>query len=441
MTTTPERSSAAGLPPGYRMTELDPADRTLIESVASWAFATAGRPEEDAIRPFPLEQGRIVGIWSDGEPPRPSAGPGQERAPELAALHASYAFPTFGVPGATLPAAGLTWVSVHPQHRRRRLASAMVRAHLERTAGRGEALSALFTSEPGIYGQFGYGRAAHHVTLVLPRRPILRPVGRGQELTVRVEAAGHDRHGDVVGKVHSASRRPGWARRTTPALAAAVFADLPSQRDGAEPLRIASVWDASGEPRAYALFARRSRWTRWGVSEGTASVREATALDGAAAHVLWSFLTDLDLIASVETPMLAPDDPLLTLLVNTRNVDLRMEDNVWVRLVDLPRALTGRSYACGVEVVLEVTDELLPANAGRWRLSGSVTSGASTLTPTTEDADLALDIRELGTAYLGGVTLGSLAAAGLVEERTPGALAAASTAFGWPEAPVCNWLF
>jgi predicted acetyltransferase len=90
-------------------------------------------------------------------------------------------------------------------------------------------------------------------------------------------------------------------------------------------------------------------------------------------------------------------------------------------------------------VVLEVGDALLPVNAGRWRLRGGP-DGAE-VARVDHAPDLALDVRELGSAYLGGVTLGALAGAGLVREHTPGAVARASTAFGWPVAPVCGWVF
>jgi hypothetical protein len=60
---------------------------------------------------------------------------------------------------------------------------------------------------------------------------------------------------------------------------------------------------------------------------------------------------------------------------------------------------------------------------------------------TDDEADLVLDVRELGAAYLGGSTLTALAGAGLVAERRPGALEAAARAFAWPVAPVCGWGF
>jgi len=120
-----------------------------------------------------------------------------------------------------------------------------------------------------------------------------------------------------------------------------------------------------------------------------------------------------------------------------------MSDGVWARVIDLPRAVTSRAYSCAVDVVLEVTDSLLPANAGRWRLRVPAAGTASGVTceRTSGPAAVALDVRELGAAYLGGTRLGSLAAAGLVTEHVPGALAPLSAAMTWDPAPWCPVIF
>ena len=174
-------------------------------------------------------------------------------------------------------------------------------------------------------------------------------------------------------------------------------------------------------------------------------MREAIALDAASTHRLWSFLLDLDLTATVEGPMLPVDDSLLLLLENPRAVVPKVNDNLWVRILDLPVALAGRRYAAPVDVVLDVTDTRLTANAGRWRLTTGTRQddGAypAEVTRTDDPADLRLDVRELGAAYLGGRSLAALARAGLVAEVTPGALQPAAAAFLWSVAPMCNYVW
>lgn len=408
--------------PGYDMVDLDVvADREAIWDLDQWAFASALSAETIDGLAFPLEPGRTVGIRRDGE---------------LTALHASYAF-RMGVPGGELPTAGLTWVGVHPGHRRKGLATAMLRTHLQRTAEREEPLSALWAAEPEIYGRFGYGAAATHVTATLERRVALREVPGADSLTCRLERLDLARHRDIVAEVMGRSNRPGRIVPSSEALIANLLFDVPEYRDGAEKKLIAIVADDSGTPLAFAFFRRKEESHG---SRGVVQVTLAETLTPAAAHVLWTTLTDLDLMGTVTTPKLAPDDPLFGQLVNVRTARVTCSDNIWVRLVDLPRALCGRLYSTPVNVVLEVTDALLPSNEGRWRLE-SDGRGFTGVAPTTDPADIALDTRELATAYLGGASLYALGNAGLVRELTPGALAAASTAFAWPEAPVCTWIF
>jgi len=76
---------------------------------------------------------------------------------------------------------------------------------------------------------------------------------------------------------------------------------------------------------------------------------------------------------------------------------------------------------------------MLPDNTGNWLLTGD--AGSASCTRTDRPADLDCDLGALGAAYLGGASLGTLAAAGRVRELVPGTLAPASAAFGWHRAP------
>jgi predicted acetyltransferase len=101
-------------------------------------------------------------------------------------------------------------------------------------------------------------------------------------------------------------------------------------------------------------------------------------------------------------------------------------DALWIRLVDVPRALTARGYAHDIDEVFELTDALCPWNAGRWRLT--VSGSDVRCEPTTDPPGVGLDVRDLATAYLGGPSLAAIAAAGLVVEHRRGAVANLSTA-------------
>ena len=84
---------------------------------------------------------------------------------------------TLAVPGTggglrRVACSGLTWVGVHPDHRRQGVLTAMLRDHFEQVhAEPGTHVSALHASEPAIYGRHGYGLASLElVGQPVPRR-------------------------------------------------------------------------------------------------------------------------------------------------------------------------------------------------------------------------------------------------------------------------------
>jgi len=412
------------LPAGYRTVEVPAERRAEFRSTDQLAFAGIPDPEIEKLLPFPIPQDRAMAVEGpDGA---------------FAAVHGSYDF-VMPVPGGEVACSGLTWVAVRPDHRRRGLMTSMVRTHVERSLDRGEPVSALFAAEAAIYGRFGYGSACDDVRLTLPRRAPLRPVAGADELAVHLERLDPARHEALVEDLHvrAGAGRPGWMPRATPPLRARTVADPPAWRDGFEPLLLATVRDGR-EVRGLAVFARKDSWVETG-PDYTVKVRQASAVDAAAAHRLWSFLLDLDLTSTVETPMLPVDDALLHLVVIPRPARRRTADNLWVRLLDLPAALTARRYAGPADVVLDVTDTLLPDNAGRWRLVVDA-SGAAEVTRTDAAADVRLDVRELGALYLGGRSATALAGAGLVHGERK-ALDRLTATMGSSLAPVCPWVF
>src|SRR4051794_3594635 len=94
-----------------------------------------------------------------------------------------------------------------------------------------------------------------------------------------------------------------------------------------------------------------------------------------------------------------------------------------------------RRYPTPINLVFEVRDPFCPWNDGRWHLTGH--PAGSFCEPTDRDPDLVVDVAALGAAYLGGVSLATLQAAGRVTECSPGAVTLAATAFGWPAPPWC----
>jgi predicted acetyltransferase len=219
-----------------------------------------------------------------------------------------------------------------------------------------------------------------------------------------------------------------------------VLHDESQERAETGQLRCLLAEDATGV-RGYAVYVTRERWNdAAGLPDCPLMIRELMAADPAASAALWHNLLDRDLVTSVTADLRSANDPVLFQLLDMRRARMRVADGIWVRIIDLPAALSRRAYSCSVDVVLEATDALLPANAGRWRLRADG-YGSAACERTDEAADLAIDVRELGAAYLGGTRLGTLAAAGLIRELRPGALARLSAAMTWDPVPWCPQIF
>src|SRR5947199_288902 len=106
------------------------------------------------------------------------------------------------------------------------------------------------------------------------------------------------------------------------------------------------------------------------------------------------------------------------------------------RRLSHPRRSRARRYRVADRLVLDVVDAFLPENEGRYELDAG--PDGARCRRSNAGPDLRLSVAELGCAYLGGVSLTSLAAAGRIEERSAGALNRADLLFGSDPPPWCS---
>jgi len=374
--------------------------------------------EERALWRELTETDRSIGVW-DGE--------------ECVGTAGAFSFRLTVPGGASVPAAGVTMVSVAATHRRRGLLTSMMRRQLDDVRSWGEPLAVLTASEPVIYGRFGYGIGTYHVNAEIDTTRVHLTVPPGTD-DVRLR---YVRPAEVLGACEAVyarlvAGRPGMVARI-PGWERLWLLDQESERGGASPLQCVLA-ERDGEVVGFARFRVKRDWDPEG-PKGTVITQDVSALDPAAHAALWRFLFGIDLTAKVSARGRPVDEPWQHLVSDIRRCSLRVRDSLHVRLVEVGAALQARTYQAPVDVVLEVEDAFCPWNEGRWRLTGDA-KGAS-CERTADVADLSLSVRELGSAYLGGVPLASLAAAGRVRELRQGALTEATLAFGSPTAP---WL-
>ncbi|WP_369137264.1 GNAT family N-acetyltransferase [Modestobacter versicolor] len=340
------------------------------------------------------------------------------------------------VPGAVVPTAGVTWVTVSPTHRRRGLLTAIMRRQLDEVhaAGR-EPVAALWAAEGAIYGRYGFAPATWRGGWTgEAARLRLRPdadVGSG---TVRlVERAAFQ---PAAQALHEQVRRfvPGnmarderwWDRR---------LHDSPELSRGGPPRQHVLHTEADGTVTGYATYRLRAAWSATNDPEGTLTVEDVRALTPAAYAALWQYLVGHDLVQTVEAPNASADDPVRHLLADPRAWHSRPVDALWVRLVDVGAALSARRYPARLDMVVEVRDRFCDWNDGRWHVWGH--PAGAFCDRTDRDPDLVMDVEALSAVYLGGESLAALQGAGRVTEISPGAVTQAATAFRWPVAPWC----
>jgi predicted acetyltransferase len=331
--------------------------------------------------------------------------------------------------GGELPCPGVTWVGVLPTHRRRGVLTAMMRFQLDDIRRRGEPLAALWASESLIYGRFGYGISAPVHELGAARSRFAFRDDPGPEgslrLVTREEAA--ELFPPVYERIRS--QRAGMLSRSKEwwwEQSLYVGAGPP----GTGP-RSFVVYERDGRAEGYAYYRIRTKWED-GAPQGSVAVIQALGETPTATRELWRFLFGVDLTERVETQILDPAAGLWLGVVDPRRLQIKLSDGLWLRLVDVEAALRARSWPSDDALVLEVNDAFCPWNDGFYRTGEGRVASAP---------DLVLSAADLASAYLGGVDVFALAAAGRIEERTAGAVARADALFRTPLPPFCPEVF
>ena len=336
------------------------------------------------------------------------------------------------VPGAVLPAAGVTVVGVQPTHRRQGALRRMMRMQLDDVHRRGEPLAVLWASEASIYQRFGYGLASLRAGVRLDRhRNAFR---QPHAFSGQIRMVTEDEARAVFPPVYDAVRptRAGFFTHTPAFWNSEVFHFPPEWRRGrGVPFYV--VHDVGGTIDGYARYAIREG------DDSEVSVLDLMAANPAAHLDLWRYLADIDLMARVESWNVAVDDPILLAILEPRKLEMKLGDALWLRIVDVSSSLAARRYRSDGKVVLELADEFCPWNDGRWSLR--VENGVPFVAPTTDAPDFACDITDLAAAYLGAFSFAQLAGAARVSEVAPGGVARADGLFRTDRAPWCPRVF
>ncbi|MCZ9883589.1 GNAT family N-acetyltransferase [Arthrobacter sp. B2a2-09] len=366
---------------------------------------------------YQADNRELTGVYVNDEPP-------------LHALNPGFPVATFGTLenmlnvgfGQELPTRQITAVTVRGTHRRHGILRGMMTADLADAKDDGLAMAALTASEASIYGRFGFGVATFERSIKVDTGPKFRirheSVGRVEIADPRVllelapevfERVHHRTPGSIV-------RQDSYRHHVSGAM----------KRDGSEDkaIKCALHYGPDAAIDGYVSY----KFAGWDTKPYTVEIVDLVAVTDSAYLELWQFLGSLDLVEQVSWPEAPVEDPLAWALVDGRCVmssDYR--DMLWLRVLDVPAALSARRYGTDGRLVLEVRDALGFAD-GTWELTSD--GGVVTVSEAPGGGpDLTLDVTDLGSVYLGAVSPVILASAGRIREHTPGAALAAQHMF------------
>jgi predicted acetyltransferase len=331
--------------------------------------------------------------------------------------------------GATLPAAGVTAVSVRSTHRRRGVLRQMMERQLADVAERGEPFAVLTASESIIYGRFGYGLATQSWGWTMKTEGTV--LARPSTATGRVRLIEKDEAQKVLPGVRARAwrRHPGefdWVQPRWDSF----FNDPEHERDGMSPLWFAVHESTGGNADGFIVWRTKPGWDG-GLPNMEVRVVELYGDDDEIETALFEHVMSIDLVRTVSSWDRPVEDPLRWRLADSRRMQgKRVGDHLWLRVRDVERALSARQLGADDRIVIEVVDDVRPSTGGRF----AVEPGSCRRTDA--DAEVSMHIRDLGAIYLGGVSATTLARANRITGDAD-ALRRADRLFASSQTPWC----
>ena len=343
------------------------------------------------------------------------------------------------VPGpAIVPAARLMLTAVLPTHRGRGIYSEMMTRQFRDLRARGEPIAIGTTILPGILRRFDMQPST--AALEIEIEPGLGSRDGHIETSSTLQILAKDELPTFLPRIFDRHRRmqPGQVSRRDYFWRTWLL-DRELYRVGSSERFAILYRDEGAKEQGYLTYRldygllREQPITRF-------IVEDLVAVNDVALRALWEFCLAFDQAAVIAANNVPADDYLWWLVADRRSLRVTgVRDFLWLRLIDVPMALTARRYAIAGTFVFDVGDSLIPENTGRYQLEGGP-DGADCAS-TSRSADLSVTVGDLAAAYFGRTRFSTLARVGRVTEFTAGALGQLDRMFATRPTPwtVTDW--
>ncbi|MDQ4215446.1 GNAT family N-acetyltransferase [Microbacterium sp. ASV81] len=331
------------------------------------------------------------------------------------------------VPGGTLDMWAVSAVTVNGTHRRRGIARNLLEGELRSAVAAGAAIAGLTVTEATLYGRYGFGPAVPVSTFTVDAR---RAGWAAVPSPGRLETIEREQLAEALAELHERTRVaragqiPGWNRRWRQ------LAGLAAADERGRNVRGVRYLDEDGVMQGVMAYTLEPLTGAFGAD---LVVRHVIGTTPEGMRAVWGFAVNHDLVRTVTAALRPADDPLPLLVADQRAVQNVVHDHGWLRILDVPAALTARTYRAPLDIVIAVTDPYGYAS-GSWRLR----IGQDGTAAVAEDAgvpDVEMGVAALSTLYLGGVRATALRVAGLLRTASKEAAVEIDDAFRSITAP------
>lgn len=294
---------------------------------------------------------------------------------------------------------GIAGVAISPTARGRGAAKSLMAATLSALHDAGVAVSTLYPTTFTLYGRAGYAVAGHRYQYRLPLAGLGRVRASGELRRLDPEA-----DADGLARLYRrlAATRPGWLDRNEH-----IWQRVHNHPAGRDVHGYVLEAD-DGAIDGYVVYTLGAV----GRYPYDLKVRDVQVAHPEAARRILALFSDCRTLARHAVWYGPLDDPLL-LAVPEVGTEITIAETWMLRIVDVRAAFAERGYpaTASARLDLELTDDVLPGNAGRWLIE--IDGGEAKASRVDQDAGpdtLRMDIRALGSLYTGHLSARRLAA-------------------------------
>ncbi len=341
--------------------------------------------------------------------------------------------------GATVPMAGVAYMTTSVTHQRQGAFSRMMAQIHDEARERGDIVSGLWASQSHLYSRFDYGLAVNSYDWEIdPSFGAFAhsPVDAAEESDAHVYFVDADEAAAMLPGIYDQMHQQtiGSVNRNEGRWRYELF-DEERVRGGSSELFFA-ICEEACEQTGYVAYRMR----RIGDSDmGTLEVVEQVSDTPTAHATMWRFLLNFDLVGKITAVNRPSDDPLWWMLSDPRRLNRKSHDALWIRLLDIPKALEARTYNANGRLKIGLVSESQPAVAGTYVLD--IDDSQASVKKTTDKPDVIMTPADLSAIYLGGMTPGPLVDAGRIDVITTGSAAKLHGMFSTDSAPWCAHYF